>query len=308
MSRRGINKATSCKQQVTSRQATRNKEKETNMVRHCGLDPQSPSVRREASRLYISGDSDLRQNDGYCCTATMSRRGLNMYNPLQAKRSWGYRITPTLSELRSSSIYRRSDNADFIGSSQIRKKICGHLFKSASSERLSDNKDKRNKIQTYDAFIAETRYFASHGVYCVDGIDAIDDTYNVYDWETRNIASLRNTRQNINLQKSHGFDGTDAVVETRCFASHHAPHHAPLFPSLRGTKQSSVSCFWIASYLAMTEKETHDEARDETRSIASLQRRFHRNHEIFVNIYIVVCYVETRCFASPNRKHYRYRQ
>jgi hypothetical protein len=30
--------------------------------------------------------------------------GLNMYNPLQAKRSWGYKITTTLSELRSSSI------------------------------------------------------------------------------------------------------------------------------------------------------------------------------------------------------------
>jgi hypothetical protein len=30
--------------------------------------------------------------------------GLNMYNPLQAERSWGYRKTPTLSELRSSSI------------------------------------------------------------------------------------------------------------------------------------------------------------------------------------------------------------
>jgi hypothetical protein len=27
-----------------------------------------------------------------------------MYNPLQAKRSWGYKMTPTISELRSSSI------------------------------------------------------------------------------------------------------------------------------------------------------------------------------------------------------------
>jgi hypothetical protein len=34
----------------------------------------------------------------------MSRRGLNMYNPLQAERSWGYRTTNTFSELRSSSI------------------------------------------------------------------------------------------------------------------------------------------------------------------------------------------------------------
>jgi hypothetical protein len=136
----------------------RDKRKATTPVRHCGLDPQ----RREASRLYISGDSDFRQNDGngygdsdlrqndgngyrdsdlrqndgngygdsdlrrndrYRYTGAMSRRGLNMYNPLQAKRSWGYRTTTTFSELRSSSIcrseYRRSDLKGF---SQIRKK------------------------------------------------------------------------------------------------------------------------------------------------------------------------------------------
>jgi hypothetical protein len=64
----------------------------------------------------------------------MSRRGLNMYNPLQAERSWGYRITLTLSELRSSSIcrseYRHADDADLKGFSQIRKKsavICMNL-------------------------------------------------------------------------------------------------------------------------------------------------------------------------------------
>jgi hypothetical protein len=45
-----------------------------------------------------------RQNDGYRYTEEMSRKGLNMYNPLQAKRSWGYKITTTLLELRSSSI------------------------------------------------------------------------------------------------------------------------------------------------------------------------------------------------------------
>jgi hypothetical protein len=39
----------------------------------------------------------------------MSRMGLNMYNPLQAERSWGYRITTTFSELRSSSICRSED-------------------------------------------------------------------------------------------------------------------------------------------------------------------------------------------------------
>jgi hypothetical protein len=83
------------------------KRKETTLVRHCGLDSQSPfirRIRREASRLYNLGDSDLRQNDGYRYTEAMFRMGLNMYNPLQAKRSWGYKITTTLSELRSSSI------------------------------------------------------------------------------------------------------------------------------------------------------------------------------------------------------------
>jgi hypothetical protein len=32
--------------------------------------------------------------------------------------------------------YRHADNTDSKGFSQTRKKICGHLFKSASSERL----------------------------------------------------------------------------------------------------------------------------------------------------------------------------
>jgi hypothetical protein len=50
----------------------------------------------------------------------MSRMGLNMYNPLQAERSWGYRIMPTLSELRSSS-------------------ICYHI------NHLNHSSDKRNK-------------------------------------------------------------------------------------------------------------------------------------------------------------------
>jgi hypothetical protein len=36
----------------------------------------------------------------------MSRRGLNMYNPLQAERSWGYKMITTLSELRSSSTHK----------------------------------------------------------------------------------------------------------------------------------------------------------------------------------------------------------
>jgi hypothetical protein len=260
----------------------------TNTLRRCGLDPQSSPIRREASRLYISGDSDLRQNDGYGYsygdsdfrqndayryTKEMSRKGLNMYNPLQAERSWGYRITTTLSELRSSSICYHSNHIN----------------------HSSDNKGKGNKTQTYDAFIAETRGIASHGVYCIDGIDDVgtyivetrgfashavegvegintaNAAYNVYGLETRSIASLHNIRQNINLQKSHGFDGTDAV-ETRCLAS----HHASLFPSLRGTKQSSVSCFWIASYLAMTNPVKPDSDRRmgydlQTRSIASLR-------------------------------------
>jgi hypothetical protein len=101
------------------------KGKETNPVRHCGLDQQ----RREASRLYISEDSDLRQNDGYHYMEAMSRRGLNMYNPLQAKRSWGYKMTSTLSELRSSSIYYHSNHLNQINHSSDKKGRMGESTK-----------------------------------------------------------------------------------------------------------------------------------------------------------------------------------
>jgi hypothetical protein len=97
--------------------------KETTPVRHCGLAPQSPFfrfirressfMRREASRLYIS--------DSYCYTVEMSRKGLNMYNPLQAKRSWGYRKTTTLSELRSSSICYHINHANQINHSSDKR-------------------------------------------------------------------------------------------------------------------------------------------------------------------------------------------
>jgi hypothetical protein len=78
----------------------------------------------------------------------MSRMGLNMYNPLQAECSWGYKMTSTLSELRSSSICYHINHLNHINHSSDRfsaqmtqikqifadkKKICGHLFKSASS-------------------------------------------------------------------------------------------------------------------------------------------------------------------------------
>jgi hypothetical protein len=119
------------------------KRKATNPVRHCRLDTQ----RREASRLYISGDSDFRQNDdhgygdsdfrqndshgygdsdlrrndGYRYTEAMSRMGLNMYNPLQAERSWGYKITTTLSELRSSSICYHINHLNHINHSSDKR-------------------------------------------------------------------------------------------------------------------------------------------------------------------------------------------
>ncbi|MDR1181609.1 MAG: hypothetical protein LBL13_06505 [Bacteroidales bacterium] len=53
-------------------------------------------------------------------------------------------------------------------------------------------------------YAVETRCLASHHASHHASHYGIDDTYsvyNVYDWETRSIASLRNTRQNINLQK-----------------------------------------------------------------------------------------------------------
>jgi hypothetical protein len=60
----------------------------------------------------------------------MSRRGLNMYNPLQAERSWGYKMTSTLSELRSSSIYYHNN----------------HLNHSSDKR---DKRDERNKQRAF---------------------------------------------------------------------------------------------------------------------------------------------------------------
>jgi hypothetical protein len=51
----------------------------------------------------------------------MSRMGLNMYNPLQAKRSWGYKITSTLSELRSSSICYHDNHSNHSSDKRGRK-------------------------------------------------------------------------------------------------------------------------------------------------------------------------------------------
>jgi hypothetical protein len=62
----------------------------------------------------------------------MSRRGLNMYNPLQAKRSWGYRMTTTLSELRSSSIYKSEDKGERTNGRKdksAKKTIINHYFR-----------------------------------------------------------------------------------------------------------------------------------------------------------------------------------
>jgi hypothetical protein len=191
MSRRGVNmvQATSNMVQGTSNKVQGIKgegTKETNPVRHCGLDPQSPFIRcessfirREASHLYISGDSDFRQNDGYwyktgfsqirkksvviCINLRhlsayclkqdlqdyrMSRikrrekkspKDFNMYNPLQAKHSWGYKMTPTLSELRSSSICYHDNHSNHSSDrfsaqiTQIKKMNTDYLRKSIES-------------------------------------------------------------------------------------------------------------------------------------------------------------------------------
>jgi hypothetical protein len=137
------------------------KRKATNPVRHCGLDPQSPFIRfigfarfirREASRLYNLGDSDfrqndghgygdsdLRQNDGYRYMKAMSRMGLNMYNPLQAERSWGYKMTSTLSELRSSSICYHDNHSN-------------HINHSLDKRRRKDKGAKGRKVQATSIF------------------------------------------------------------------------------------------------------------------------------------------------------------
>jgi hypothetical protein len=86
-----------------------------------------------------SGKKDL-QDKMKCINRylAMSRKGLNMYNPLQAKRSWGYKMTLTLSEVRSSSICNYNNHLNHTNNS-------------------SDNEGE-------GACIVETRCFASHAI------------------------------------------------------------------------------------------------------------------------------------------------
>jgi hypothetical protein len=67
-------------------------------------------IRKKSAVICIN----LRHLRAYCINQhlEMSRRGLNMYNPLQAERSWGYRTTTTFSELRSSSIYYHKNHSN----------------------------------------------------------------------------------------------------------------------------------------------------------------------------------------------------
>jgi hypothetical protein len=85
----------------------------------------------------------------------MSRMGLNMYNPLQAERSWGYKITLTLSELRSSSICYHINHLNQINHSsdkrgegtkgrigegnKLQTEICSLVYSSTYSLNLIDN-------------------------------------------------------------------------------------------------------------------------------------------------------------------------
>jgi hypothetical protein len=57
-----------------------------------------------------------------------------MYNPLQAKRSWGYKMTPTLSELRSSSICYHINHLNQMNHSSDNKGRMGESKKSTSNE------------------------------------------------------------------------------------------------------------------------------------------------------------------------------
>jgi hypothetical protein len=107
-----MNKATSNRLQATSRQATKKKKmgewvKGTSIFLYlvpCSLylSKGFSQIRKKSAVIFLN----LRHLSAYCISRhlEMSRKGLNMYNPLQAKRSWGYKRTTTLSELRSSSI------------------------------------------------------------------------------------------------------------------------------------------------------------------------------------------------------------
>jgi hypothetical protein len=76
-------------------------------------------IRKKSAVICIN----LRHLSAYCINQhlEMSRMGLNMYNPLQAERSWGYKITTTLSELRSSSIYYHSNHINHSSDKKGRK-------------------------------------------------------------------------------------------------------------------------------------------------------------------------------------------
>jgi hypothetical protein len=77
---------TRCFASLCCKTETNDKVQGTSSVRHCGLDLQSPFIRfirREASRLYILGDSDFRQHDGYLSSCSSS----NPENP-DSDRKW----------------------------------------------------------------------------------------------------------------------------------------------------------------------------------------------------------------------------
>ncbi|MDR1182256.1 MAG: hypothetical protein LBL13_09815 [Bacteroidales bacterium] len=83
--------------------------------------------------------------DGMCVGRhlKMSRMGLNMYNPLQAKRSWGYKMTLTLSELRSSSICK--SEYKYKGTKVRRRERAKGRREDGSKQQAASNKQQAGK-------------------------------------------------------------------------------------------------------------------------------------------------------------------
>jgi hypothetical protein len=136
-----MDKATSNRQQATSRQATKKKKKKGEWVKGTSISlylvpcslyllKRFSQIRKKSAVICVNlrhlsacclnqdSQDEMKQINQYF---QMSRRGLNMYNPLQAKHSWGYKMTTTLSELRSSSICYHTNHLNQINHSSDKK-------------------------------------------------------------------------------------------------------------------------------------------------------------------------------------------
>jgi hypothetical protein len=82
--------------------------------------------------IFSTSHRPVRDGIWVCQHLEMSRMGLNMYNPLQAERSWGYKMMSTLSELRSSSICYHINHLNHINHKFRQKESNGQRVQATS--------------------------------------------------------------------------------------------------------------------------------------------------------------------------------